>query len=246
MKLTVVGQWGAYPEANEATSCYLLEHEGFTLLVDCGSGALSQLQNYCSLAEIDAVIISHYHHDHIADIGCLQYSRLIDQQLKKTEQSLHIYGHPYDQAEFQKLAKPPHVLSFIYNENNYSSVGPFRITFMETDHKVKCFAMRFEVGGKVLVYTADSSYMKEFHQFAKDADVFICETSFYSGQDGKPYGHMNSIDAATIAKEANVKTLMLTHLPHFGDQKQLVDEARSIFTGEVLLASKGLKIDLDN
>lgn len=244
MKLTVIGQWGAYPEASEATSCYLLEHEGFKLLVDCGSGALSQLQNFCSLAELDAVIISHYHHDHIADIGSLQYSRLIDQQLKKTDKSLTIYGHQYEQMEFKKLAKPPYVLSFPYNEKYETNIGPFRITFMETDHKAKCFAMRFDVDGKSIVYSADSSFKEGFHQFANEANIFICETSFYAEQDGKPYGHMNSIEAGMIARDANVHTLIVSHLPHFGDQNQLVEEARSVFTGEVLLASKGLTIDL--
>ncbi|MCT8137528.1 MBL fold metallo-hydrolase [Anaerobacillus sp. CMMVII] len=244
MKLTVIGHWGAYPKAGNATSCYLLERDGFRLLVDCGSGALSQLQHYCSLAEIDAVIISHYHHDHIADIGSLQYSRLIDFQLNNTNKALSIYGHPYDQAEFQKLAKPPHVLSFIYNEVHDSKIGPFRITYLETDHKVRCYAMRFEAEGKSIVYTADSSYKEEFHSFAKDADILICETSFYAHQDGKPYGHMNSTEAALIARDAGVKKLILTHLPHFGDPVQLVNEAKSIFNGEVTLAQKGLRFDV--
>ncbi|WNF35903.1 MBL fold metallo-hydrolase [Bacillaceae bacterium IKA-2] len=244
MKLTVIGQWGAYPEKNEATSCYLLEHDGFKLLIDCGSGALSQLQNFCSLAELNAVIISHYHHDHWADIGPLQYSRLVDRQLKNTDKPLAIYGHPYEQAEFQKLAKPPHVLSFIYNESDYSSIGPFRITFLETDHPAKCFAMRFEIAGKVIVYTADSSYKPDFSIFAKDADILISETSFYADQDAKQYGHMTSLEAATIAKQANVQTLILTHLPHFGDHQQLIKEAKSIFAGEVALARKGLTYEL--
>ncbi|MCX8046397.1 MAG: MBL fold metallo-hydrolase, partial [Anoxybacillus gonensis] len=43
MKVTVIGYWGAFPKKNEATSCYLFEHDGFRLLVDCGSGALAQL-----------------------------------------------------------------------------------------------------------------------------------------------------------------------------------------------------------
>ncbi|MFN7251669.1 MAG: MBL fold metallo-hydrolase [Anaerobacillus sp.] len=241
MKLTIIGHWGAYPEAGEATSCYLLEHDGYKLLIDCGSGALSQLQHYCSLAELDAVIISHYHHDHISDIGPLQYSRLIDFDLKKTDKPLNMYGHSFDQSEFQKLAKPPHVLSFIYNEEHQSSIGPFRVTYMETDHKASCYAMRFEVEGKSLVYTADSSYKEEFANFAKNADILLCEASFYGGQDGKPYGHMNSIEAATIAQDASVKKLILTHLPHFGDNSQLVEEAKSIFGGEVCLAKKGEK-----
>ncbi|OIJ10548.1 hypothetical protein BKP37_18630 [Anaerobacillus alkalilacustris] len=244
MKLTIVGHWGAFPEVGEATSCYLLEHDGFRLLVDCGSGALSQLQHYCSLADLDAVIISHYHHDHIADIGSLQYSRLVDQQLNRTNQPLSFYAHAYDQKEFQKLAKPPHVLSFIYNEKAESKIGPFRITYLETNHKAKCFAMRFEVAGKSIVYSADSSYKEAFIEFAKDTDLFICETSFYANQDGKPYGHMNSLDAATIARNSSVKKLILTHLPHFGDQRKLVEEAKDVYQGEVMLAKKGLTIQI--
>lgn len=244
MKLTIIGHWGAYPEAGEATSCYLLEHKGFKLLVDCGSGALSQLQHFCDLEELDAVILSHYHHDHIADIGPLQYSRQVALALKTTEKPLPIYGHPYDQGEFQKLAKPPHTLSFIYNDEHETKIGPFSITFLETEHKARCYAMRFELEGKTIVYTADSSYKEEFNTFAKNADLLICETSFYANQDGKPYGHMNSTEAAMIAKDASVKKLVLTHLPHFGEHSQLVYEARAVFNGEVVLAKKGLSFDL--
>ncbi|RXI98388.1 MBL fold metallo-hydrolase [Anaerobacillus alkaliphilus] len=244
MKLTVIGHWGAYPEAGDATSCYLLEHDNFKLLIDCGSGALSQLQNFCSLHEIDALIISHYHHDHIADIGPLQYSRLIDRDIDKTAKPLMVYGHPYDQEEFQKLAYPPHVLSYIYNEEHESKIGPFTIRYLETQHKAKCFAMRIELNGKSIVYTADSSYMETFNEFANEADLFICETSFYAHQDGKPYGHMNSIEAATIANDARVQKLVLTHLPHFGDPEQLVKEAKSLYKGDTILAKKGLEFVL--
>ncbi len=244
MKITVVGHWGGFPKVGEATSCYLIEHDGFKLLVDCGSGALSQLQHYCSLDELDAVIISHYHHDHIADIGSLQYSRQVAQALKTTNKPIHLYGHLYDQQQFAKLAKPPYTLSFLYDEKHEASIGPFRISFLKTNHSIPCFAMRIEVVGKTVVYSADSSYKQEFHQFAHLADLFFCETSFYAHQDGKPYGHMNSLEAASIAQAASVKKLVLTHLPHFGDPKQLVTEAKSIFTGEIHLASKGLTIEI--
>ncbi len=63
MKMTVVGFWGGFPEAGEATSGYLFEHDGFRLLVDCGSGVLAQLQKYITPSDIDAVVLSHYHHD---------------------------------------------------------------------------------------------------------------------------------------------------------------------------------------
>ncbi len=37
MKLTVLGCLGAYPYKGEGTSSYLLESEGFHLLIDAGS-----------------------------------------------------------------------------------------------------------------------------------------------------------------------------------------------------------------
>ena len=45
MKLTIIGFWGGYPKKNGASSGYLLEHDGFNLLIDCGSGVLAKMQN---------------------------------------------------------------------------------------------------------------------------------------------------------------------------------------------------------
>lgn len=75
MKLTVLGCLGAYPYKGEGTSSYLLESEGFHLLIDAGSTTLVRLENYLDPLKLDAVILSHYHHDHIADLGVLQYYR---------------------------------------------------------------------------------------------------------------------------------------------------------------------------
>src|SRR3712207_9222545 len=73
MKITVIGCWGAYPEKNEATTGYLLQTGEHNILIDCGSGILSRIQEYIPLNKIDSVILSHYHGDHVADIIPLQY-----------------------------------------------------------------------------------------------------------------------------------------------------------------------------
>ncbi|UTW68957.1 hypothetical protein KHA80_17215 [Anaerobacillus sp. HL2] len=68
--------------------------------------------------------------------------------------------------------------------------------------------MRFEVNRKAIAFIQlIVAYKEEFIDFAKNADVFICECSLHLGQDGKPFGHMNSVDAATIAQKANVRSL---------------------------------------
>ncbi|MGG3918403.1 MBL fold metallo-hydrolase [Parageobacillus thermoglucosidasius] len=240
MKVTVIGYWGGFPAANEATSGYLVEHEGFRMLVDCGSGVLAKLQNYVSVEKLDAVVVSHYHHDHVADIGPLQYARLIKKNLGAPLPALPVYGHPFDQGEFARLAHEGITEAIAYDPEQPLQVGPFHITFMKTVHPVTCYAMRITAGDATVVYTADSSYLPEFAPFAKDADLLICECNFYAGQNAAPAGHMTSEEAATIARDANAGELWLTHLPHFGEHMQLVSEAGAVFSGKIQLAKTGL------
>ncbi|GGE72739.1 MBL fold metallo-hydrolase [Priestia taiwanensis] len=238
MKVTVVGYWGGYPEAEGATSGYLFEHEGFCLLVDCGSGVLAQVQKYIQVEQLDAVIISHYHHDHIADVGVLQYARLIRSFMVQMNE-LPIYGHARDEKGFVSLTHEGHTKGIAYEGDKELKVGPFTITFMETTHPVVCYAMSITAGGKTVVYTADSSYKESFVSFAQDADLFITDSNMYDGQDGSKAGHMSSTEVAGIAKEANVKELILSHLPHAGDHAQLVTEASNVYNGKITLAHAG-------
>jgi ribonuclease BN (tRNA processing enzyme) len=244
MKLTVIGCWGGYPKRNEASSGYLLEHEGFNLLIDCGSGVLSKLQNFIQPEQIDAVVLSHYHPDHNADIGVLYHARLIQGFLGTKPPELPIYGHNLDQKEFAKLTYKKTTRGVAYHPEQILEAGPFKISFLRTVHPVPCFAMRIEAGGKVLVYTADTSYKEEFIPFAENADLLLCECNFYGNQNGKGAGHMNSFDAGSLAAAAQVKQLVLTHLPHYGRLHQLAEEAAEKYSGEVRLAEEGLSIPL--
>ncbi|WP_026590534.1 MBL fold metallo-hydrolase [Bacillus sp. UNC437CL72CviS29] len=239
MKMTVVGFWGGFPEVGEATSGYLFEHDGFRLLVDCGSGVLAQLQKYITPSDIDAVLLSHYHHDHVADIGVLQYARLISSMVKGQLPQLPIYGHGFDVQGFSSLTHEPYTKGIVYNPEETVQIGPFSISFLKTVHPVICYAMRITVGDKVVVYSADSSYIPEFIPFTKDADLFICECNMYAHQEAAKAGHMNSTEVADIAKHANVKELLLTHLPHTGNPSDLVEEAKQIFSGSIVLAHSG-------
>lgn len=246
MKVTVVGFWGGYPAVNEASSGYLFESDGFRLLVDCGSAVLSQLQNYVKPEELDAVILSHYHHDHISDVGPLQFARLIAKYLNKNSRTLPIYGHAADQLEFARLTYKDVTIGKAYNPNEQIQIGPFTIRFLKTKHPVDCFAMRISDGAAEVVYTADSSFIEEFIPFSKLADLLLCECNFYGEMDGSGAGHMNSYDAAKLANCASVKELMLTHLPHFGNHQELISEAQTIYHGPVRLAAAGLKWTHEN
>lgn len=244
MKVTVIGCWGGYPKAGEATSGYLFQNGQYNLLVDCGSGVLSNLQKFINVENLDAVILSHYHYDHTADIGPLQYARLIKGRLGNTLRPLNIYGPFEDSQDFEKLTMNDITLGFGYGEEDELILGPFGIKFCRTKHPVQSYAVKIYDESGCIVYTGDSSYFKELADFAKGADLIICECNLYRGQDGSSAGHMNSSDAADIAEEAGASHLLLTHLPQYGNIHELEEDASKKFEGSVELAQQGWSITI--
>ncbi|XXM73967.1 MBL fold metallo-hydrolase [Lysinibacillus sphaericus] len=242
MKLTIIGHWGGYPKAGEASTGYLLEHNGFTLLLDCGSGVLSQLQKYTDPTDLDALLISHYHPDHIADVGVLQHALLIQYFLGNSKGTLPVYAHNEDTLGFKSLTYRDLMKAHAYNEQSKLTIGPFTVTFVKTKHPVPCYGMRIEAEGKSIFYTADSAYKESFVPFGKDADLLLCECNFYGDMDASGAGHMTSLDAGKLAEGTGAKKLILTHLPHFGNLDQLVSEAGTFFKGDTALARQGMEI----
>lgn len=241
--LTIIGHWGAYPNRGEATSCYLLQAEDTSVLLDCGSGALSVLQEHLSLADIDAVILSHYHADHIADLGCLQYAALIDMDLKRRQKPLRVYGHS-EYAFTESLSFEDCVLGTTYDRNSILEIGPFRFSFAPTNHPDPCFAIRADCGAASLVYSGDTEPSWELVPFSEGASLLLCETSLYDLYKGKIPGHMSAGEAGELALAAGAGRLVATHLPHWGVHNELLTQAKAAFGGETILAQKSLHLEL--
>ncbi|MGH2527416.1 MAG: MBL fold metallo-hydrolase, partial [Actinomycetota bacterium] len=75
MKLIVLGASGTWPNPGSATSGYLVQHDGFNLWVDAGTGTLANLQRHIDLADIHGIVISHEHPDHFVDLYPCFYAR---------------------------------------------------------------------------------------------------------------------------------------------------------------------------
>lgn len=214
MKLRTLGSWGGFPYQEAGTTSYLLtSQDNFQLLIDVGSRAVTELEKVLSPLALDAVIISHYHPDHVADLGVLGHYRLLHPQASPT---LPVYGHDEDEQEFAKLSMATALAGHAYQVDRINQIGPFEISFIKTVHPVVCYAMRIrEVAtGQVLVFTGDTGYFAALADFAKEADLFLADVYFFEGQENHP-AHLTSKEAGEIAKQAGVKRLVLTHLPQF-------------------------------
>jgi ribonuclease BN (tRNA processing enzyme) len=240
MKITTIGCWGAYPKVQEATSGYLIQSSDTNVLIDCGSGVLSHLQSFLPLEELDAVILSHYHTDHMADIYSLQYATMILTQLGKRNKPLHIYAHNDDHEQFETLAYKSYCKSHAISANSTLQLGPLGFSFYQNIHPAPCLSMRvYENGGSTIAYTADTEWTNELLKLAANTEILLCESSLYEEQRGKIPGHLTAKQAGELAMKAGAKRLILTHLPHYGDHAQLLTQAKEEFNGSIELAALG-------
>ena len=246
MKLTTLGCWGAYPYKDEGTTSYLLTGEdGFQLLIDCGSRALNELEKEISPLDLDAVIISHYHPDHVADLGVLRpYFQLYPKHLW-TPQVLPIYGHDQDTYEFSKLTLDGVSEGRAYNVNGLEQIGPFDITFIKTVHPVVCYAIRIveRTTGQIFVFTGDTGYFEDLDKFAAGADFLLADVYLYEGNENH-IAHLTTKEAGQIASAAKVKRLVLTHMPPVPPAGIDPDNHLEILRSQTEAYSNGIPVEL--
>lgn len=244
MKIIPIGIWGGYPNKNEATSAFLIEQDGFRCLVDCGSGVLAAVQNYTELRDLNAVIISHYHPDHVADIGVLQHAAMVGMQLNEWNTPLFIHAHDKDPDEFEKLSYKGVTEGRAIQASETLELGPWQVTFCETIHPVYCLAMRFTADGRTVVFTADTSWKEELVDFSREADLLVAESNLYEKYIGIIQGHLSGSQAGELAERAGAKQLLLTHLPQYGELDEILQAAKTGYSGEVEFAVIGKSYEI--
>lgn len=241
MTVTIIGCYGAYPAPGEATAGYLLEDGETKVLLECGSGVLTTLSQRLPLSELDGTVLTHYHFDHCADLGCLQYAVMVETQLQKRTKPFCAWG-PGDE---QRLNYLPYCQGYSYIGKDEFQIGPFTFHTFQTQHDVQCYAIKVtDTRGRTLVFTGDTGYYEPLAAFAAGTDCFLCEATFYTEPDGGQRHHLTSLQASRLACAAHAKQLVLTHLPHFGDVGQLAETARNEYNGTVLLARQWMRITI--
>ena len=249
MRITVIGCSGSFPGPDGPASCYLLEAEGFRLLLDLGSGAVGALQRHAPLDGIDAVCVSHHHPDHCLDMCPFWVARTYgpsgrmpripvhgpDGTARRMAQAYGMEEHPGMREAFDFLTLAP----------GTRQIGPFQVTLAHMNHPVKTFGFRVAHAGRALAYSADTGNWPALVDLASQADVLLCEASYLSGPEPGPDMHLTARQAAEHAARAGVGRLILTHLVPWNDkQRTLAEASASSFDGPISLAAPGQVIAL--
>lgn len=245
MKINILGFWGGYPKDGGATSGYLISTAEGKLLLDCGSGVMSKLSMHTTIEHISGVVLSHLHHDHAADIGILQYAMVGALRLNKKAKKMLVYA-PNEPSSALQCMQSDQTDFIAISDKTVSMVAGIKIEYCHVSHTIPCYAVKLTYKGKVVVYSADTAYDEVLIDFAKDADLFICEATICEGSyHTAGAGHMDAAEAGRIAKLAQVKKLVLTHLPHDGNFDLMKREAMRSFGKEAYLASEQAEYELD-
>jgi ribonuclease BN (tRNA processing enzyme) len=241
MKLTIIGSAGTFPGPASGCSSYLLEQDGFRLLLDVGNGSTGALQEACGLLGPDAVVVSHLHGDHYLDLITYTYARRYHPDgippllpvygpSRIRDAMLGAYGR-----DVNTLLDEVYDFKAVADDCNLS-IGPFEVDLRRVNHPVETYGMRISAGGRTIAYSADSGTCPALIELARNADLFLCEASYLNGEDNPPDIHLTGREAAEHAVRAEVQRLLLTHLVPWGDEARTVAEAKSAYDGEIAVA----------
>jgi ribonuclease BN (tRNA processing enzyme) len=244
MQLRVLGASGTYPTARNPSAGYLVTHGEAALWVDAGSGTLAALQELMDPGDLTAVIVSHVHVDHSADVFPLyHYLRFgpaprVGMPLfvpERTAPALAAFADPSGDhfGEVFDVVVPL--------DGSHHTLGPFRIGFGRADHPVPTLLVRIEAGSRSLAYTADTGTGCDLVGLASDANTLLAEATFQGVDKPAPH-HLTAREAGDIAHRAGVERLILTHILPTLDRKQSIEEAAARFGGDIMAAAPGLEV----
>lgn len=209
-----LGGWASNPLVNH-TSMLLVTKQS-RVLIDAGECVYNSLR-ICTpfdVSDLNYVVITHRHGDHLLGLPTIL------QHAKRLGVKVRVVGH-YDVYEAIKellegvgVSKHISLIEFTVIEGGLKlSLGDISVTAVEASHTIPALMFRFDVDGKCIAYSGDSSLNTDFVSLINGCDVLVHEASaddeFRS--EALMYGHSTVGDAVRVAEEARVKRLVLVH-----------------------------------
>jgi ribonuclease BN (tRNA processing enzyme) len=234
MRLHVLGSSGGYPTAGNPNTGFLLEHGEARLWIDAGTGTFAALQRLTDFTRLDAVVLSHLHPDHCADLYPLQVALRY-----RVEGSLRVplYGPPGTLEALGGLLGADGAAGLgdtfpfrAVDAGETVEVAGCRLRFLRTDHPGHTLAIRVDSSAGAFTFSADTGPQADLAGFAQGCDLLVCEATYQEGKAGAPV-HLTARQAGETARRAGVRELAVTHIWPTFDPEVTLAEARAAAGG---------------
>ena len=230
MRLTVLGSSGGYPAPGNPSSGFLLEHGSSKLWLDAGNGTFAELQRVADFTRIDALVLSHVHADHCADVYPLHVAIRYGESRGLR---IPLYCPPGTRETLAPLLMTGgweelgEAFEFhTVDAGDTVEIGGMRLSFLRMDHPAHTLGIRAETASGTLTYSADTHTGADLAGFARGSDLLLCEATYQEGKIGGPV-HLSARQAGDIARRAGVRDLALTHIWPTFDPEISLQEARA-------------------
>lgn len=232
MILKILGSVSPYPKEEKNCIGYLIYDNGQKILLDCGNG-ITRLMEFPEDLENLTVIISHLHKDHYADLSAIAYASYVYHNLGLLNNKVKVFiPNSKDLEDYHYLmnyGNENYLDFYVYHEKSILNFNDISIYFYQTKHSIKTFAMNIIKENIKLSYSADTGYDENISSFFQNADILISESSFLKHQKNGNTNHLSAEEAGIIAKNSNVKKLILSHFWPEMDKLDYLNEAKNIF-----------------
>jgi phosphoribosyl 1,2-cyclic phosphodiesterase len=243
------------------TTCIeVRQRDGPVLVIDGGTGlrylGMALMREFAGRNLSLKLLMTHFHWDHIQGLPFFAplynplnevtfYSDRPQQELRDILEGQ--MSKPYFPVPFEHLAAQ-HRFGQIHPSVQF---GDLTVRSFAMNHPQGACGYRFECGGAVVVHACDLEHGEEkldriLRQHAADADLLIYDAQYtpqeYESKRG--WGHSTWREAVRLAREVNVKRLVLFHHDPGHDDRfmsQLETQARAEFE-HLEAAREGLAI----
>ncbi len=249
MRVTILGSGTAIPNPDRFPAGHLVEDGDARILVDLGPGVLRRAaQAGLTLDTLDAVLLTHYHTDHCADLAALlfalrnpRYAGRAPLTVLGAPDLLALVGHLT--AAWRWLEPRDYELRLCEIAPGTHDVAGLRVDAFAIEHTAASLGYRITgSNGAIAAFSGDAIACDALIPLAHDADLFICDSAFPTADPGP--GHMTPTEAGRAAARAHARRLCLTHFYPECDGHDLLAEARAEFAGPIVLAEDLLRFDL--
>jgi ribonuclease BN (tRNA processing enzyme) len=263
VELRVLGKSPAWQDAGGACSGYLVVSDGACLLLDCGCGVFGKLRRHREYWEVDAVVVSHLHADHILDL--VPYASALTYAPR--QQPVPVAGHPgTDTPARPRLIAPAGAAEAFsrictgagmraehierafalteYAPQDTFSLGPIEVAFQPVPHFLPTNAVELREGAARLTYSADCAPNDELAEFARDTSLLLIEATLPRPERSGVRGHLTPAEAGEHGRRAGARRLVLTHFSDELDAEWARGEAERTFGGPVEVAREDAVYEL--
>ncbi|QHO91365.1 MBL fold metallo-hydrolase [Actinomyces sp. 432] len=261
MRLTIIGCTGSMSGPEAAASSYLVQADDvsgrtWSVVLDLGPGSMGQLLRYLDPAELDAIVISHCHADHMVDLVGMHVFRRwnpagrLAPVLTLGPAQLRSRLNGVDGTSEQET----YATEFAFRTASAGQslqVGPLTITPFPALHPVDAFGYRVEGPGRVgdrvsLAFTGDTDLCDGIEAMADGVDLLLSEAAFLEGRDAVRGIHLTGRRAGQLAAGTSGRggrrpagRLVLTHIQPWTDPDDPLREAAAVYDGPLARATPG-------